>query len=51
FLLARQWGLPATVSLLPVLWVSLDLVYQYRSNTVRMDVLTATGDGDFARVR
>jgi len=42
FLLARQWGLPATVSLLPVLWVSLDLVYQYRSNIVRMDVLTAT---------
>jgi hypothetical protein len=42
FLSARQWGLPATVSLLPVLWVSLDLVYQYRSNIVRMDVLTAT---------
>ncbi len=41
FFLSRQWGLSAWASLLPVFWVSLDLVYQYRSNMVRPDVLTS----------
>lgn len=41
FGLARCWGLPIGVSLLCVLWVASDLVYQYRANFARMDMLNA----------